>query len=108
LKFLDIPTSFYKFWKFELILEILLNQKKKKNGIRHWAGVSAQGHSARRGVGWWPGPTVAAAYRVRAQARWGAVTAARADAMARVATAHRWINCRRVKGKSTRAVGGVR
>jgi hypothetical protein len=30
LPFLDIPTSFYEFWKFETISEIYLNKKEKK------------------------------------------------------------------------------
>jgi hypothetical protein len=33
LQFLDPPTSFYIFWKFELFLGILLNQNEKKNEI---------------------------------------------------------------------------
>jgi hypothetical protein len=45
LQFLDLPTSFYRFWKFELFLGILLNQNKTKNES-HWAVISAQGHSA--------------------------------------------------------------
>jgi hypothetical protein len=30
LPFLDIPTSFYEFWKFETISRIYLNKKERK------------------------------------------------------------------------------
>jgi hypothetical protein len=32
LPFLNIPTSFYEFWKFETISEIYLNKKEKEKG----------------------------------------------------------------------------
>jgi hypothetical protein len=50
---LDIPTSFYEFLKFKLILGILLNGKKKKNksgigpGFRPKATVPGHGVAAR-------------------------------------------------------------
>jgi hypothetical protein len=43
LQFLDIPSSFYKFWKVELFLGIFLNRKEKKNKSRRCAGIFAQG-----------------------------------------------------------------
>jgi hypothetical protein len=73
LQFLDIPSSFYKFWKFELFLGILLNRKEKENETRRLAVIPAQGHSARRGGGgWtmrWPARRTVSAVGVRAMAR---------------------------------------
>jgi hypothetical protein len=123
LPFLDNRTSFYEFWEFETISRIY-EIEKRKNENRHWAGVSAQDHSAgvRRGLaaccgGWVPHcgspsgglarpsrwPTV----RVRA-ARSGVVTAAEADAVAQAATAHQRLARRGVEGEGEgmRAVGG--
>jgi hypothetical protein len=38
LKFLDTPTSFYKFLKFEIISEIYLNKNEKEKGVNcTWA-----------------------------------------------------------------------
>jgi hypothetical protein len=47
LKFLDTPTNFYEFWKFETISEIIyLKQKKKKDSTVHGPN-PARAYSAR-------------------------------------------------------------
>jgi hypothetical protein len=41
LPFLDIPTSYYEFWKFEIISVIYLNKKEKRKGLNSaWAEFS--------------------------------------------------------------------
>jgi hypothetical protein len=63
LQFLDIPSSFYKFWKFELFL-FLTNSEKIKNartvsGLKPVHGYSPHdvvGQQADWASAWWPGP----------------------------------------------------
>jgi hypothetical protein len=86
LQFLDLPISFYRFWKFELFLGILLNRKEKEKRIpklgrdsgprpqcdgARWPACFSTCYQSGAACSvryYWPGPTVKAALLACSQA----------------------------------------